>query len=508
MRDLGESKALELTRGGDESYPFWSPDGKWLGFFSNGKLNKIEARGGPVIPLTETTSGRGGTWNKDGTIVFQKKWSEGLMKMPAGGGTPEQLTTLDKDRFDVAHRWPSFLPDGRHFLFYVVSTTNTVMSEYSGIYVGSLDSDETKFLLKSESRGLYARGHLLYRSGTTLMARPFDPNSLEFKGDAVPIATDVPGGAISWGGANFGVSEGGVLVHMRGATATNSLLQWRGLDGKPHGTMGDPAGYWEPNLSHDGKHLAVSIGEASGDIWILDLQRGVRTRFTFDPADDRNPHWSSDDSRIIFDSARQGAGEIYVRPTSGQGDVEMVYKADVNIIACDWSNDDRIILFAKFTLDEGSWDIWTFDMETKKAAPLLSGPFDQLAATLSPDGKWLAYQSDESGALEIYVQAFPEPNGRWMVSSGGGTQPLWRSDGRQLFYLSSRGVSVIDVSAQNGFAFSSPKQLFSVNVKGDQATNYAVNLDGTQVLTNELPPVDPNKVGARLVQNWTAALER
>ncbi|MGD8413568.1 MAG: hypothetical protein PVF33_05020, partial [Candidatus Latescibacterota bacterium] len=427
----------------------------------------------------------------------------------AGGGKSEPLTTLNSERFDVAHRWPRFLPDGRHFLFYVVSTTNTLASEYSGIYIGSLDSDETRLLLRSESRALYAQGYLLYRSGTTLMAHPFDPVSLELTGDPTPVATDVPGGAISWGGAHFGVSDrAGVLVHMRGATATSSLLQWRSLDGEPLETLGEPAGYWEPDLSHDGSRIAMSVGETAGDIWIYDLQRNVRTRFTFDPADDRNPRWGPDDGRIIFDSARKGAGEIYIRPTSGQGDVELLYESKTNIVLCDWSEDGRVVLFSRLMLDKAGWDIWAFDMETSEASPLIAGPFDQIAASLSPDGKWLAYQSDESGTQEIYVQAFPDPNGRWMVSTGGGTQPVWRADGRELFYLGGRGIASVTVSTTDGFAFGSPKELFAVNLKSTVSTNYAVSNDGQRILTNELPPVDPSKIGARLIQNWTAALDR
>jgi Tol biopolymer transport system component len=340
------------------------------------------------------------------------------------------------------------------------------------------------------------------------MARPFDPSSLELKGDPAPIATDIPGGAISWGGAHFGVSEAGVLVYMRGASATSSLLRWRDREGKELGTLGDPAGYWEQALSHDGKRIAVVIGENSGDIWIQDLQRNVRTRFSFDPADDRNPLWAPADDRIIFDSARKGAGEIYMRPTSGQGDIEMLYESSETIVLSDWSDDGRIILFSRLMFGDDGWDVWQFDMETREASPVLTGRFNQLAADLSPDGRWLAYASNETGTNEVYVQAYPESNGRWMVSAGGGGQPLWRADGQELFYGSAREIVAVNIATDTGFAFGSPKALFSVNMKGSVATGYAVSKDGQRFLTNELPPVDPSKVGARLVQNWSAALER
>jgi Tol biopolymer transport system component/tRNA A-37 threonylcarbamoyl transferase component Bud32 len=507
VRSLDDPKARQLTSIGGEAYPFWSPDGKWIGFFADGKLNKIESRGGPVIPMADNyNNGRGGTWNADGTIIFQREWSEGLMKIAAGGGTPEPLTTLDLERFEVAHRWPRFLPDGRHFLFYVVSTTNTVSSEYSGIYMGSLDSDETQMLLRSESRALYAQGHLLYRAGSTLMAHPFDPDKRRFTGDPVPVSTDIPGGAISWGGAHFGVSRSGVLVHLRGAGATSSLLHWRDLDGKILETLGEPAGYWEPALSHDGTRVAVSIGEAAGDIWIHDLTRGVRTRFTFDPADDRNPMWSPDDGRIAFDSSRKRGGEIYVRTTTGQGDVEQVYETDDRIVLTDWSPDGRLIVFSRLISGDNGWDTWTYDMETAEAAPLLTGPFNQFGATFSPDGKWVAFQSNESGTDEIYVQGFPEARGRWMISNGGGLQPRWGGDGRKIYYVNPAGVHSVAIATDGGFSFGSPTTLFAVNMKGSVTSAYAVSNDGQRFLTNELPPFDPSKIGARLIQNWTATL--
>jgi Tol biopolymer transport system component len=508
IRDLGLPEPRQLAGADGDAYPFWSPDGRWLGFFADGKLNKIEARGGPVVPLCEATDGRGGTWNDAGIIIFQRAWSEALMKVPAGGGTPEPVTTLNKDRFDVAHRWPRFLPDGQHFLFYVVSTTNPITSEHSGIYIGSLDSNESRLLLKSESRALYARGHLLYRAGSTLMAHPFDASNQRFTGDPTPVATDIPGGGISWGGAQFGTSEADVLVHMRGAGATRTLLNWRDRSGKVLSAVGDPAGYWEPCLSQDGTRVAVSVGQDVGDIWIYDLGRDMRTRFTFDPADDRTPLWSPDDSQLVFSSTRNAEGQIYVRPTSGQGDAKLLFTANEQIELTDWSSDGRLILFNRLNPSDGGSDIWTLDMHTSEAMPLLSGQWFE-DANLSPDGKWLAFTSDESGTYEVYVQSFPAAAGRWMVSSDAGpspaSRPAWRGDGRELYYLRGGAVVAVPVTGDATFSFGRPRTLFSVSVTSASA-DYAVSEDGQRFLTNELPPADPSKIGARLIQNWTAAL--
>lgn len=505
IRDLALPQPRQLATTDGDAYPFWSPDGRWLGFFANGKLNKIESRGGPVVPLCEATNGRGGTWNDTGTIVFQRAWSEGLMKVPAGGGKSEPATILDRDRHDIAHRWPHFLPDGRHFLFYLVSTTSPNTSEHSGVYVGSLDSTQSRLLLKSESRALYSEGHLLYRAGSTLMARPFDASRQVFTGDPTPLATDIPGSEISWGGAHFGVSESGVLVHMRGVGASNTLLYWRDRNGKVLSTVGDPANHVEPSVSHDGRRIALAVGQDVCDIWTYDLERGMRTRFTFDPADDRTPLWSPDDSQLVFASPPR----IYVRPTSGQGDARLLFTADAQVGLTDWSLDGRLVFFDWTNPVDHDNDIWTLDMRTSEAMPLLSGAGEQMHATLSPDGRWLAFVSDESGRREVYVQPYPEAQGRWMVSSDAGTRsaerPRWRSDGRELFYLRGAAVVAVPVTADATFSFGTPKMLFSVNVTTSTA-DYQIGEGGQQILTNELPPADPSRVGATLIQNWTAAL--
>jgi serine/threonine protein kinase len=510
VRDLAEPKAREIAGTSGAQYPFWSHDGRMLGFFANGKLNKVDLRGGPVLTLCDTQNGRGGTWNDEGIIVFQRNWSEGLMKIPAGGGTPEPVTTLNQENFDVAHRWPVFLPDGRRFLFFVVSTTSVAASEYSGIYVGSLDSDDTRMVFRGVSRALYSGGHLLYRDGSTLMAHAIDESSLEFTNDPVPIAPDIPGGGISWGGAHFGASSDGLLVHLRGAGATNSVLIWRDRDGNQLGQLGEDSGYWEPAISHDGTRVAVSEGQTSGDIWLHDLERGVRTRFTFDPADDRSPLWSPDDERIVFASSRETAGEIYERPSSGQGSATLLYSSGTNITLTDWSEDGRWILFSSLSLGENIWDLMAFDMEEEKVIPVVEGPFSQQYGSLSPDGKWLAFSSGESGRSEIYVQPFPEGAGRWMVSTNGGQHPVWTRDGRELIFMGDEEYDMwsVEVTGDNSLSFSTPTRMFAAFPKSNTGTIYSVSADGERMLLNERLPMDRNNEGASLIQNWPRILDR
>ncbi len=510
IKDLAEADPVRLVEVDGEAYPFWSPDGRWVAFYDNGKLNKIEARGGPVIPLCDAQDGRGGTWNDAGTIIFQPDWSEHLEKVSSGGGQPGAVTQLNKKEFDVAHRWPQFLPDGRRFLFYKVNTTNTVNSELSGIYLGSLDSDEIKFLLRSESRGVYSDGNIVYRFGSTLMARPFDVDREEFTGDPLPIANNVTGGAVSWGGAHFGVVDTGVLVYMRGAIASRSILQWRDRQGTKLESLGEPDNFFEPSLSHDGTRVVVNVGHDVGDLWIYDVKRGTRTRFTYDAADDRSPLWSPNDDRIAFDSPRNGPGELWTKSASGQGQATLLHTFNSQIVPSQWTWDGRYILVSVLSLGENGWDLWVYDFETNEARALIASQFNDMSAQLSPNGKWLTYVSDEAGAAGVYVQSFPEGASRWMISSGASWEPIWRPDGKEICFLGGSGNQLVSVpvTTDGEFTFGEPTKLMDVPIKNGQRVGYSYSSDGLRFLMNELPPADANQVGARLIQNWQVILER
>ena len=228
---------------------------------------------------------------------------------------------------------------------------------------------------------------------------------------------------------------------MEGNITTTSTINWRGRDGDVTNPIAEPDAYWEPALSNDGTRVAVSIGHDTGDIWILEIERGTRTRFTFDPADDRSPLWSPDDSQIVFESSRQGSGELYVRPSSGQGDATLLFSFDTQAVPTHWSSDGRYIIVTRLALNDDGWDIWLYDLQTQEARAVADGPFNQMTASLSNDGKWIAYNSNESGTDQVYVQAFPDPKGRWMISNRVGYEPMWRSDDREIFYLEDNGVA-------------------------------------------------------------------
>jgi len=324
------------------------------------------------------------------------------------------------------------------------------------------------------------------------------------------VATDVPGGAISWGGAQFGVSQN-VLVHMRGAGATRTLMRWRDRTGRVLRTLGDAADYWELALSHDGTRIAVSIGLDGGDIWMLTREGGMKTRFTFDPGDDRSPVWSPGDSVVAFMSNRASGAGIYVRPTSGRGTARLVVPDSTRSSPTQWSNDGRLI-FYNILSTETADDVWALDVRTSETRPILAGKSSESDANLSPDDRWLAFGCDESGNFEIYVQSFPNAGGRWMVSADGGVGPAllprWRGDGRELFYVRGSAIMSVPVNGTGGaFTFGEPQKLFNMSATTASLT-FAVSADGQQILTNELPPADQSRIGARLIQNWPAVLER
>lgn len=420
------------------------------------------------------------------------------------------MTTLNAERSDVAHRWPSFLPDGNRFLFFVVNTTSMTAGEHGGMYMGSLESDETQMILRGESRALYSEGHLLYRMDSTLMAQPVDLGSMELRGDAAPISADVAGGGISWGGAHFGVSPNGVLANLRGDDATFSRLVWRDRAGEELGFVGEDSGYAEFDLSNDGQHLAVVDGSHTSDVWLFDLDRGVRTRFTFDSADDRSPIFSPDDDRIAFASSRQTIGEIYVRPVSGNEPPTLLHSSGANIALGDWSPDGRWILYESLSLGENTWDIMAYDIVEGVQVPVVTGPFVQQFPALSPDGRWLAFVSGESGRQEVYVKPFPEGPGRWMVSTEGGTRPMWKGDGSELVFFDAEGYDLyaVEITGEHTPSFGAPEPLFVSTIRTGTGTLSEMTADGERFVFCERPLVDRADQSANLIQNWTRILER
>ncbi|MCI0613111.1 hypothetical protein L0244_08990, partial [bacterium] len=383
--------------------------------------------------LCDSFEGRGGSWNKDGIILFAQHTTEGLYRVSSSGGEATLVTTLDSSHQEITHRWPYFLPDGHHFLYLIRSKQR----QYSGIYLGSLNSKEKRLLLPDETRVEYAPpGFLVFIRGTNLMAQPFDPNELQLTSDAVPVAEKVKYEGLRAYGA-FAVSQTNVLTYTS-AGRQEAQLVWWDRAGKQIGTLGTSSVIAQPSLSPDEKKLLVEREDAANgtsDLWMVELSRGIFSRFTFDPANDFRSSWSPDGSQIVFSSTRNGRLEAFQKPSSG-GSENVLISSESEVLPDDWSRDGRYILYEVFDPKTKS-DLLILPMlGDRKPIPYIGTEFFEVHGQFSPNGKWVAYVSNESGRPEVYVTTFPSSaGGKWQISTDGGDHPQWRRDGKELYYI-------------------------------------------------------------------------
>ena len=508
VRPLDSPNAQPLSGTEDAIYPFWSPDSRFIGFFASGKLKKIELNGGTVQTLCGAAIPRGGSWSSSGVIVFGPSPNEPLYQVSVTGGPPSPVTKLEPSRQEASHRWPHFLPDGRHFLYSVLGGPQS-----QGIYVTSLDGKENRRLLNiSNSIAMYAApGYLLFRREATLMGQAFDLDKLQLSGDPFPVAEQV-GFDLSTFQTYFSASQTGVLAYSA-ATGGKTQLTWIERGGKEIGLAGPPANYIRPSLSPDGKRVAVDGSDLQGnrDIWLLDLASGNPTRFTFDPAQDLFAVWSPDGSRIVFGSDREGPRNLYQRSATGAGKEELLLKSDFNAYPVDWSRDGRYIAYV-INDPKTKIDVWLLPLfGDQKPFAFANTEASERGARFSPDGKWIAYVSDESGIPQIYVQSFPASGGKWQISTEGGYHLGWRHDGKELFYVSAdRKMMAVEVKGEGAsFEAGAPRPLFDLRVPtftGSQA-QFAVTPDGQKFLIantageNKSEPIT-------VALNWTADLKQ
>jgi Tol biopolymer transport system component len=512
VRSLSTLTAQPLAGTEGARHPFWSPDGRFVGFFSDGKLRKIDASGGPPQALCDASDGRGGAWNAEGTILFTPSTTDVIYKVAASGGTPVAVTAFDESRAERSHRLPQFLPDGRHFIFLVRAAEGTPDTDGGfAIFAASLDSSEKKPIVATPASARYSSsGHLLFLRDRTLVAQPFDPGTLELSGDAVPVAENMS--RTGRYEAIFSVSDTGLLLYQPGAASEDSRLVWLDRDGREQGTVGRPADYRNPVLSHDRKRVAASILDPQtqqDDIWILDVERGTSTRLTFDPADDFRPLWSPDDRTIYFISDRSGALDVYSKASAGTGTAKLVYGGEGTDVLWSLSSDGRTgWLFSENAAGKTGWDISRLDLESGEAAAVLQTPFTELEPAISPDGRWLLYSSNESGRDEVYVQSLGDDGGKWQISTDGGGHGAWTRDGREIVYRGGDGtLMAVDVTLEPTFAAGIPEALFDPRERDVLGPQYDVTPDGLRFLVNqpiEQPVVDP----LILVQSWARELER
>jgi eukaryotic-like serine/threonine-protein kinase len=430
----GAASALASTDGA--RFPFWSPDGRFIGFFAEGKLRTVEASGGPVLTLCNATNPRGGAWSRDGVIVFAPDIRSGLWRVPAEGGEPSPLTPVD-GTLHTTHRWPSFLPDGRHVL-YVAANHASPRSEQSGIYVASFEGGEPRRLLPAYGSAQYASGYLLFVREASLLAQRFDPGTLTLSGEPARVADQVGLDLGVWRGT-FSASDTGVLAYHTVARGVGGQFTWYDRAGRPPGKVGDRSEAYVPQLSPDARRLAFLVGDPSNDVWVQELDRGIRTRVTTQGAGVASPLWSADGADTLYVTQEQDGFSLVATAANGAGQRRVLYRQRERMEPTDRSRDGRFLLFDNGEV--GVTDICVLPLAgPPKALPRIATPFVEHSGRFSPDGRWVAYSSRETGRDEVYVASFPGASTRVQISGGGGKTPRWRGDGRELYFVSADGT--------------------------------------------------------------------
>jgi Tol biopolymer transport system component len=516
------SRPLAGTDGGIN--PFWSPDSRSIGFFADGKLKLIDIDGGLVRELARAPNPIGGAWNRDGTILFTPNYSGPIFRISAAGGDPAAATRIEGQQ--SSHRFPLFLPDGRHFLYYVGGGAET-----RGVYVGQLDDAASRRVLDADAAAVYAPpGYLLFVRQGKLIAQKFDPAKLVLSGNPFPVADQLLAAVGPVNSVGLSASEVGSIVYRGGQEGgLKRQFVWFDRSGKETGKVGaaDAGNPQDGSLSPDGRRIAVTrTVNGNTDIWMLDVARGALSqpsRFTFDMAIEVAPVWSHDGRSIVFSSDRKGVVDIYQKSVTGAGSEELVLATPQNKGVSDWSHDGRFVLYRSPGKTTG-FDIWAVAMSganasqegrshqvtdgERKPVPVVQTNFDERDGQFSPDGKWIAYQSNESGRTEIWVQSFPGPGGKSQVSNNGGAQVRWRPDGKELFYIALDGqlMSVpIRLTDSQTVEAGTPVALFATHVggagQGPVPEYYSVSPDGKQFLMNTIVTEAGNSP-LTVILNW------
>jgi Tol biopolymer transport system component len=490
---------------------FWSPDSSNLGYFTQDKLKRIATSGGPTQTLCEVHDSRGGSWGRLDVILFSRVVG-GVYRVAASGGMPERVTTLNASRLEVTHRWPFFLPDGKHF-FFMASPLGGVSPENS-IYVGSLDGN-AKHLFHGSSPIAYAMGHVLYIEDKVLMARPFDPTKLDFIGDAFPLAENIQFNPIISNGI-FSASQNGVLLYQQGSlTGAVSLLMFD-REGRQLFSVGDPGAYTGPRLSPDGKRLLyVQIDPRGGknDLWIRDLASGHLSLLASNQRP-VGPTWSPDGQRVAYSGLKDGVPAIFVKPANTVGAEQEVWRpTDSFVYSIDWTPDGKFLIFTELLSSTGKSRLAKLPIAGDAAPiPVLEASGANFGyARVSPDGKWIAYRTDELGTDEIYVSSFPNVAGKLQVSVAGGSMPCWSGDGKELYYLTpDNKLMAAEMKEANGLLqVVGTKTLFQTAAAPTRTggSPYDVTPDGKRFLV-DTQTSDQTSALLNVVENWTAELKK
>jgi Tol biopolymer transport system component len=511
IRELDSVAPVKLAQTDGGILPFWSPDGTHIAFFADGKLKQTDLQGSPPQVICDTPSPRGGAWGPDGRIVFAGTFRTGLEIVAAAGGKPAPLTTLDEARHEKSHRWPAFLPDGRHVLFVAQTGEASAKDDASTIEALSLADGRRTRLVAANSSPLYAApGFLMFWRDGALRAQAFDAARLALSGTVFPVATGVAYDGNEMAYAT--VAADGTLVFLEGTVRGESNISILDRSGRSLRTIADSV-LVEGGLalSPDGARLAAAVtarGARDTDVWVYDLARGTSGPLTFGEGGDRYPVWSSDGAQLLYTNDSQNDGTIYRRAADGHGQTELVATTPAGVWAFGWSR-DRSWVLAGARADQTAADIVRIDRDTRAMTPLVQTRANDWAAALSPDEKWLAYASEQTGRSEVYVRALADEDGRWQISAQGGAMPSWRQDGRELYFVTPRNqLMVVDVDASRAFVSSAPRELFGAlfNTGGYEYRFYAPMPDGKSFVVDVLKERTTSLL--TLVTNWTAKADR
>ena len=494
--------------------PFWSPDSQWIGFFApgEGQLKKVAVSGGPARVICAAAIIDVPTWHSNGTILFAQT-DVGIFRVPADGGTPTQVTRFDATRREINHLWPTWLPDGRHFIYTATSLDARGIRAPRTVYVRSVDADDPLLLMRAESRVMYSPpGYLLYVDQGALLAQAFDADERRVMGDPVRVAEDLAYYRTT-GNSAFAVSGSGVLAYYGGTLASDLISLDRSGRKNETGWAHQPFAS-SIRISPDGQRLVADLTDprvGTSDIWSFDLSRRVASRFTAEVTDESSPIWSPDGRRVVFSSDRAGANDLYMKTTDGRADAELVFSRNGPQVATDWSADGKWLVVEDNSRETGR-DLWVVSADGKpQPRPIAHTRFQEWGGRLSPGDRWMAFVSDESGASEVYVMPFIGVGDKKRISTAGGISPRWRRDGRELFYVSPDSGSVMAVAVAETPTFTAglPVRLFDVQ-PGDTARRpreigYDVSPDGQRFLVST-PPEQPQPRGIAVVLNWQREL--
>ncbi|MGK2857244.1 MAG: protein kinase domain-containing protein [Thermoanaerobaculia bacterium] len=498
-----KSRLLEGTTGGRA--PFWSPDGRFVGYTGQSKLMKVAVSGGQPETLVEKSDSWGGGWNEDGVILYAAAREGPIYRTSSGGGEPPTPVTDPKALGHRTHVWPLFLPDQKRFLFLAVP--EDTVKEKSGLWVGSLDTGaKPTFVVAADTNGAYVQdGYLFFVRDGVLRAQRFDQKNAKVEGDAISIApVQISNFGLS---AYFAVTNSGTLVFVEQGSEDLSELVWLDRQGRRLGAIGEPGYYWSPRLSHDERRVAIDKSDSSGkgDIWLLETERPGMTRLTFDALNESSPLWSHDDKSVFFFVSTRGTGaDVTTVPAAGGEAKALTTSDDKNEFPTDVSPDGATIAIemAGSENQRAMTDITLFSLATKTMTPFLASPAAEGAARFSPDGNWIAYYSDENGKAEVFVQSNPPGNGKWQISTAGGTQPCWSRDGSELFFLSAdTRIMSVAIRTESGFNAATPVPLFSVSMRPDTLAQFDVSRDGRFLVNSIVPRTD---TPTSLVTDWRA----